>query len=203
MIKEASSNGADLIMLPEMFNSPFNKKFMLEYKEPILDDYKTNPKCHTTKILSELAKETSKYIIGGSIPELIEGEDRIYNTCLCFNREGEIVAKHRKLHLYDINIPGKIVNKESDFVKHGPPAVTIFETEYCKIGIGICYDIRFPEYAQLLKEKGAEIICYPSNFALKTGEMHFDILRQGRAVDNLSYLITCGSASNVEDTEVF
>lgn len=147
MIKEAASSGADIIMLPEMFNTPFNKKFMLELSEPIGEDYQTNPKSETSKLLSNLAKETKKYIIGGSIPEQIEGDTKIYNTCLCFNREGEIVAKHRKLHLFDINIPGKIVNMESDFVKHGPPQCSIFETEYCKIGLGICYDLRFSEYA--------------------------------------------------------
>ena len=107
----------------------------------------------------------------------------MYNTCLCFNRDGDIVAKHRKLHLFDIDIPGKIKNKESDTVKHGPPQFTMFETEYCKIGIGICYDLRFPEYAQMLRNKGAEVICYPANFSMRTGEMHWDILRQCRAVD--------------------
>ena len=113
------------------------------------------------------------------------------------------MARHRKLHLFDINIPGGVTNMESDFVKHGPPNLTIFETEYCKIGIGICYDLRFPEYAQLLAQSGVQMICYPSNFSLKTGEMHFDILRKGRAVDNLSYVVTCGSGTNIDDKEVF
>ena len=86
-------------------------------------------------MLSELAKKNNKYIIAGSIPESIEEENgaRIYNTCLCFNREGEIVAKHRKLHLFDISIPGGVTNLESAHVKHGPPAFTIFETAYCKV----------------------------------------------------------------------
>lgn len=74
-------------------------------------------------MLSDLAKQTQKYIIGGSIPESIEEENgnRIYNTCMCFNREGEIVAKHRKIHLFDIDIPGKVTYKESNFAKAGPP----------------------------------------------------------------------------------
>jgi omega-amidase len=74
-------------------------------------------------MISELARENRKYIIAGSIPEFIEEEQgkRVYNTCLCFNRDGEIVAKHRKLHLFDINIPGGVYNMESDIVKHGPP----------------------------------------------------------------------------------
>lgn len=104
-----------------MFFTPFNKEFMLKFKEPIKDDFNSNVKCETTRLLSELAKETNKYIIGGSMPEEIEGSHKIYNTCLCFNRNGEIVAKHRKLHLFDINIPGGIVNMESETVEYGPP----------------------------------------------------------------------------------
>lgn len=154
-------------------------------------------------MLSELAKKNEVYIIGGSIPEEIEDEDRIYNTCLCFNRKGEIAAKHRKLHLFDINIPGKVVSKESSFVKHGPPQFTIFETEFCKFGIGICYDIRFPEYALLLSKLGAEVLCYPANFSMKTGELHFDLLRRMRAVDCQTYFVTCGSATNIEEPDMF
>ena len=116
-----------------MFYTPFNKEWMLKYKEPITEDFRTNDKCMTTRMLSDLAKENNAYIIGGSMPEEITGEDRIYNTSLCFNRSGDIVAKHRKLHLFDINIPDKIVSLESGHVKPGEPQFTIFETEYCKV----------------------------------------------------------------------
>lgn len=120
-------------------------------------------------MLSGLAKSLQKYIIGGSFAETVENEDRVYNTCLCFNKEGDVVAEHRKLHLFDINIPGGITFYESEYVKPSPPQFTIFDTEFCKIGLGICYDIRFPEYALQLVGKGAEVICYPANFSLRTG----------------------------------
>ena len=116
-----------------MFVTPYTKKFMLKDKEALLPDFKTNEACQTSKTLSALAKSLGKYIIGGSFPEAIEGEDRIYNTCLCFNREGDIAAEHRKLHMFDINIPGKITFQESEYVKPGPPAFTLFETEFCKV----------------------------------------------------------------------
>jgi omega-amidase len=104
-----------------MFNAPYTKNYMLKFKEPLLPDYKTNEKCETSKLLSHLSKTLGKYIIGGSFPEEVPGEDKIYNTCLCFNREGDIVAQHRKLHLFDINIPGGITFYESEYVKAGPP----------------------------------------------------------------------------------
>ena len=93
---------------------------MLRNAEPIyLNDYKNEPKCETTNFLSNLAKETSTYIIGGSIPEKVEGEEKIFNTCLCFDKEGEIKAVHKKQHLFDINIPGGITFFESFYVKPG------------------------------------------------------------------------------------
>ena len=121
-----------MIVLPEMFNTPFNKDNILQNQEPI--DLQ-NEKSVTARMLSDMAKQTQKYIIGGSIPESIEEEEgkRVYNTCLCFDREGQITAKHRKIHLFDINIPGKTVSQESSHVKHGPPQFTLFETEYCKV----------------------------------------------------------------------
>jgi omega-amidase len=79
-------------VLPEMFTSPYTRKYMLQYKEPLLDDYKTNEKCQTAMMLSGLAKSLGKYIIGGSFPEEVKGEEKIFNTSLCFNREGDIVA---------------------------------------------------------------------------------------------------------------
>jgi predicted amidohydrolase len=99
-----------------MFQTPYTKHYMLKHKEPLLADFKTNEKCETSRLLSGLAKSLNKYIIGGSFPEAIADSDKIYNTCLCFNREGDIVAQHRKIHLFDINIPGGITFYESEYV---------------------------------------------------------------------------------------
>ena len=79
----------------------------------------------------------------------------------------------------------------------------MFETEYCTIGLGICYDIRFPEYAQLLRESGAQVLVYPADFAMRTGELHFEVLKRGRAIDTQCFVDTCGCATNVEDQSVF
>ena len=103
MVREAAQNGADVIVLPEIFICPYVKEHMLKNKEF------ANESGTTFNILKNLAKETGKYIIGGSIPEAIEGSEKIFNTSLCFDREGNLTAKHQKQHLFDVAIPGGIV----------------------------------------------------------------------------------------------
>ena len=121
MIRDASMQGAKVIMLPEMFVTPFQKEYMLKNAEPVLlEGFENDERCVTSQMLSELARETQTYIIGGSIPELVENDSRIYNTCLCFDKTGAITAVHRKHHLFDVNIPNEIVFFESSYVIPGP-----------------------------------------------------------------------------------
>ena len=118
-------------MLPEIWNCSYNKEVIIENLETI-DDYKTNEASVTTRLISELARETGKYIIGGSIGEKSESGDKYYNTCVCFDRKGEILAKYSKMHLFDIDIPGRITFKESEFMLPGN-TYCILETEYCNV----------------------------------------------------------------------
>jgi omega-amidase len=111
MVKEASKNGAKVILLPEMFVCPYTHEHMLKNKEP------ATPEGETYKMLRDLAIETKTYIIGGTMSEQIEGSEKIYNTSLCFDPEGNLKAKHRKQHLFDCNIPGHIVFQESENVQ--------------------------------------------------------------------------------------
>ena len=120
-----------MIVLPEIWNCSYNKEVIIDNLETI-DDYKTNEESVTTRLISELARETGKYIIGGSIGEKSASGDKYYNTCVCFDREGEISAKYSKMHLFDIDIPGKITFKESEFMLPGND-YCIFNTEYCKV----------------------------------------------------------------------
>ena len=205
MILKAAEDGAQVIMLPEMFTTPYQKDHMLRAAEPILlEDHRSEPKCETTNFLSNLAKQTSTYIIGGSIPEKVDGEDKIFNTCLCFDREGQIKAVHKKQHLFDVDIPGSITFFESLFVQPGEAQLTTFETEYATFGIGICYDIRFPEYAFLLaREKGVHCLAYPANFSMKTGGLHWELISRARAVDCQTFVAMCSCGRNTEQGSVF
>lgn len=133
-----------------------------------------------------------------------KGEKKIYNTSLCFNKEGEVTATHRKLHLFDVNIPGGIVFYESDYMSPGPAQFTVFDTEYAKFGLGICYDIRFPEYSLLLAHKhNVDCIAFPANFSMRTGDLHWDTLTKARAIDCQTFVAMSACARNTEEPECF
>ncbi|QPG75713.1 hypothetical protein FOA43_003072 [Brettanomyces nanus] len=178
----------DLLVLPECFNSPYAVDQFHNYCERI-------PGGETTNMLSKFARENSINIIGGSFPEL--GEDgNVYNTSLTFNKSGEIVAKHRKVHLFDIDIPGKMTFKESASLHSGNKA-TVFDLEGLgKFGLAICYDIRFPELAMIASRRGAGVMCYPGAFNTVTGPKFWTKFGVARAIDNQNYVILCSPARN-------
>lgn len=179
-VKEAVVGGADIVSLPECFNSPYGTQFFKEYSEPI----PSGPSCQA---LQQAAKDNKVYIIGGSIPE--SSEDKIYNTCTVWCPEGNLVATHRKIHLFDIDVPGKITFKESDALSPGN-SFTSFPTPWCNVGLGICYDIRFAELAQVYRDQGCKLLVYPGAFNMTTGPAHWELLGRARAVDNQVYVAT-------------
>ncbi|CAG8602884.1 7272_t:CDS:10 [Acaulospora morrowiae] len=185
-ILEASKNGAKLVVLPECFNSTYGVQYFDRFAECI-------PNGESVKTLSAAAKEANVYLIGGSIPEREEPSGKLYNTCTVYDPEGNLIAKHRKVHLFDIDIPGKITFQESATLNSGN-SLTCFDTEYGKIGVGICYDIRFPEMAMIAARRGCIAMVYPGAFNLTTGPLHWELLQRARAVDNQFYVATCSPA---------
>ncbi|KAK9728218.1 Omega-amidase nit3 [Basidiobolus ranarum] len=183
-VLEAARNGANVVVLPECFNSPYGAQHFPEYAETIPGE--------SVEVLSQAAQKAKVYLVGGSIPEKSD-DDKFYNTCTVYNPKGELVAKHRKIHLFDIDIPGKIRFQESDTLSPGN-AMTHFETEYGKIGVGICYDIRFPELAMIAARKGCIAMLYPGAFNMTTGPLHWELLQRARAIDNQIYIAACSPA---------
>ncbi|KAG2456976.1 KPB2 kinase, partial [Polypterus senegalus] len=120
---------------------------------------------------------------------------KLYNTCLVFSPDGKLLVKHRKIHLFDVHIPGKVNIQESNIVCPGN-SLSMFETPFCKIGLGLCYDLRFAELAQAYTKKGCHLLVYPSTFGLTTGPAHWDILQRGRALDNQVYVATSSLATD-------
>ncbi|XP_065848935.1 omega-amidase, chloroplastic [Euphorbia lathyris] len=187
-IEEAAGKGAQLVVLPEIWNSPYSNDSFPVYAEDIDAGSEASP---STAMLSEVARLLRITIVGGSIPE--RSGDRLYNTCCVFNTEGKLIAKHRKIHLFDIDIPGKITFIESKTLTAGETP-TIVDTEVGRIGIGICYDIRFQELATIYAARGAHLICYPGAFNMTTGPLHWELLQRARAADNQLYVATCSPA---------
>ncbi|MBR3130232.1 MAG: carbon-nitrogen hydrolase family protein [Clostridia bacterium] len=169
---------ADLVMLPEMWNGPYDARLFPTFAEP-----DGGP---SWQFLSALAKETRVYLCGGSIAER-EGE-RVYNTSYVFDPEGRQIAKHRKMHLFDIDVTGGQRFFESDTLTAGD-SVTVFDTPFCRIGLCICYDFRFPELARLTVDAGAKVLLVPAAFNMTTGPAHWELLFRSRAVDNQVYTV--------------
>ncbi|KAL3844274.1 hypothetical protein ACJIZ3_001677 [Penstemon smallii] len=187
-IEEAVEKGVKLVVLPEIWNSPYSNDSFPVYAEDIDAGFDVSP---STAMLSEVANRLKVTIVGGSIPE--RSGDKLYNTCCVFGPDGKLKAKHRKIHLFDIDIPGKITFKESKTLTAGETP-TVVDTEVGRIGIGICYDIRFQELAMLYAARGAHLICYPGAFNMTTGPLHWELLQRARAVDNQLYVATCSPA---------
>ncbi|XP_061593870.1 omega-amidase NIT2 [Cololabis saira] len=183
LVQEAAGQGSKVVLLPECFNSPYGTGFFSTYSEKIPGE--------SSQVLSEAAKENEVYLVGGSIPE--EDGGKLYNSCTVFGPDGKMILKHRKIHLFDIDVPGKIRFQESETLSPGN-SFSVFDTPFCKVGVGICYDIRFAELAQLYSRKGCQLLVYPGAFNMTTGPAHWELLQRGRALDNQVYVATASPA---------
>ncbi|KAL1538128.1 Omega-amidase, chloroplastic [Salvia divinorum] len=183
-IEYASKQGAKLVVLPELWNCPNSSDFIPLFAE----DFEDEESASSFETMSQVAREQKITVVGGSVPE--RSGDRLYNTCCVFSSNGELLAKHRKIHLFEINMEGDITFHESDTFAAGSDP-TIVDTDVGRIGIGICHDIRFPELAMLYRDRGAHLICYPGAFNVSTGEALWELQQRARAVDNQLFVATC------------
>ena len=177
-IEQVVKKGAQIVILPEIFNAPYDTKKFREYSE------EKNGKTWT--FLSTMAKNNKIYLIGGSIPE--RENDKIYNTSFIFDSDGNQIARHRKMHLFDIDIKGGQSFKESESLTPGN-SICVFNTSFCSIGVCICFDMRFPELSRLMALKGAQIIIVPAAFNMTTGPPHWESMFKQRAIDNQCFTI--------------
>jgi omega-amidase len=183
----AAAQEAKMVVLPECFNCPYGGKYFPEYAEELNE---TSP---TYTMLSEAAKSNGVWLVGGSVPERDDG--KLYNTSLVFNGEGALVGKHRKVHLFDISIPGGITFKESDTLSPGSAYTVVDLGGGNKMGVGICYDVRFPELAQVYRHThGCQLLVYPGAFNMTTGPKHWELLMRSRANDNQLYVAAVSPA---------
>lgn len=188
-ITNAYKQNAEVIILPEMFAIDYSLQNIKKYAQKLEAG---------EKLYDFLSEESRKYnitLIGGTVPELTDN-DKIFNTCPIF-KNGELIAKYRKIHLFDVDIKDKITFKESSVLSAGD-TLTAFDLNDTKIGIAICYDIRFAEQAIKMADLGCEIIVYPTAFSLVTGPYHWELTARSRALDSQSYVCAVCPARNME-----
>ncbi len=164
--------------LPELFTYLGPSTRHSEVAEPIPGK--------TSRKLASIARKHRLWVLGGSFLESADG--RIYNTSLLFNREGRQVARYRKIHLFDVDLPGQSLMRESATLASGTRVVSA-QTEIGLVGLTICYDLRFPELYRRLSARGAKLIFVPSAFTFETGEHHWEPLLRARAIENQAFIV--------------
>ena len=186
MLKKAKAEGADVAVLPEMCCCPYENSAFVRHAMAANSPFLTE--------LAETAKELGIYLVAGSVPEL--EDKKIYNTSFVYNPKGECIARHRKVHLFDINVEGGQYFMESDTFTPGKE-VTAFDTPWGKFGLIICYDIRFPELSRLLALEGVQAIIVPAAFNMTTGPAHWELSFRMRALDNQVFMAGCAPARDM------
>ena len=185
MVRVAAENGAQVVCLPEMFNCPYSGKYFKKFAAEGHED--------SVREMASWARENQIVLIGGSVPETEEG--RLYNTCFVFNEKGEQIARHRKVHLFDVDIPGMRFQESNTFTPGKD--ITVFDTKYGRFGVAVCFDVRFPELFRAMAKRGARMIFLPAQFNGKTGPAHWELSLRMRAVDNEVFFAGAAAARHV------
>ncbi|WP_338728268.1 carbon-nitrogen hydrolase family protein [Haladaptatus sp. DJG-WS-42] len=189
-VDEAASKDADIVAFPEMFPYIGSKDAYPEVAEEIPGPL--------TDRLAARAEDYGMYIHAGSMFEPAP-DGRVYNTTALINPDGEVAATYRKVHLFDIDVPGGVTYEESERVAPGDEAV-VAETALANFGLSICYDLRFPELYSTLARNGAEVIFVPAAFTLFTGKDHWEPLLRARAIESQCYVVAPGQVGDKKDS---
>jgi len=179
LIENAVAQGAKLVVLPEFFS-------IMGMKESDMVAARELPGSGITQtFLAEMARKHGIWIVGGSIPLAASAPDKVRNTCLVFDEHGEQVARYDKIHLFNLDL-GNEHYHEGKTIEAGNQVVVV-DSPFGRIGLAICYDLRFPELFRAMKD--VDIIVLPSAFTATTGKMHWETLVRARAIENLTYVI--------------
>jgi predicted amidohydrolase len=185
LLKSYDLSDSDFLVLPEMFITPYEFKYIKKYAQ--------DKNSLILEFLKDLAIRNKAYVIGGSIPYV--EKDLLYNTTFTINRKGEIINRYDKMHLFEVTYPNGVHYTEKAIFSEGEE-LGLVETEFGKIGIMICFDIRFPELADGLMKAGAKVIFVPAAFNTYTGPLHWQTTFRARAIDNQLFLIGCSPSAD-------
>lgn len=186
-VEAAAASGARLVVLPECFAFLGQRE---GDKLAVTEDLDARPRGPVMACLADLATRLRVWIIGGGVAERVPGDaTRAYNTAVVVDPRGELVARYRKIHLFDVDIPGGAQLRESDGTRAGDELVVV-DIDGVRVGLSICYDVRFPElYRRLVVDRGAEVVVVPAAFTAHTGRAHWHVLLRARAIENQIYLV--------------
>jgi deaminated glutathione amidase len=180
LVNEAADLGAKLVGLPENF------AFMGRDEERIAGAETVDGP--TVAALRDVARQRGIFVLGGSIAEKVDAPGKTANTSVLIGDSGELLAAYRKIHLFDVAIPDGARYAESETVVPGD-RVVVAATSLGRIGLTVCYDLRFPELYRRLSQEGADLVCIPAAFTLYTGKDHWEVLVRARAIENLAYVL--------------
>lgn len=183
LIREGATRGADLVVLPEVFNWRGRKPEQAHAAEDL-----GGP---SLSRMALLARELRLYLVAGSITERIPGDTKAYNTSVLLGPDGAMLGFYRKIHLFDVELTGRVVTRESD-TKVAGREVTCVQTPVATFGLSVCYDLRFPELYRKLGALGATVVAIPSAFTYPTGEAHWEVLVRARAIENQAFVVAPG-----------
>ena len=180
LIQQAASQEVALVTLPETFNCLGSYPKMVSQAEEIPGE--------TSEWIAKLAVENEIFIHCGSIYEKAKKSNAIYNTSFLTDPSGNIIAKYRKIHLFDVSIPNEFSSSESSWIQPGDEVV-VEDTSIGTLGFSICYDLRFPELYRRLAKRGAHLFFVPAAFRATTGAAHWEVLLRSRAIENQAYIV--------------
>jgi predicted amidohydrolase len=182
LVREAAGDGAELVGLPEKWNVLGDKRALFEGAEPL--DGETITACRGW------ARELGIHLLAGSFAELVEGREKLSNTSVLIDPDGEIVATYRKIHMFDVDVGG-VEYRESASQEPGTEIV-VADAGGVPVGMTVCYDVRFPELYRILAVRGARVITVPAAFTLHTGKDHWEVLLRARAIENQVFVVAPG-----------
>lgn len=190
LVREAASQGAEYIQLPEYFN----------YLGPVsgYEEVSESIPGPTTTLLGDVAAELGVTVHLGSMLERSALPGRYFNTSVVLGRAGEIIRTYRKVHLFDIDVPDGVTYRESDAISPGNELV-VADVAGVKIGMSICFDLRFPEFYRQLALNGADVMAIPAAFNAVTGRAHWEILVRARAIENHAFVVAAAHAGTTDE----
>lgn len=181
-VRNAARRGAELVVLPENLAFMGSERRKRELAAPL------SPGEQVYEALSMAASDAEVWVVAGGIPEKSDDPRRPFNTCAVFSPDGSLVARYRKMHLFDVDLPDGTRFAETDACSRGD-AVVCVDVAGFRVGLTICYDLRFPELYRRLADKGADVVVVPSAFTVTTGKDHWHVLLQARAIENQVYVV--------------